>query len=134
MTDRELKIKEAYGEHWDKVKNYIDSDGWLETYDYVITDTMFDFLKLQVKLNNAYKFRPNSLNGIDTNNRWIKIESEDDLPKDIIDCFVMKDGLIFYPLVFRTDLQQFQSVDESCYDWQDISHWQPLKEPLKPIY
>lgn len=79
MTKQE-KIQEAYGEHWAVVKNIVNPDGWFYCSE---TDFRLDsIMPLQYDGYNN-KMRPKSLQGIENNNGWIKIESEDDLPKDI---------------------------------------------------
>ncbi len=80
MTPKEQKIKEAYGEYWDIVKDYTDENGWCD----------FTFTKdtnILIPIEMDFKFpkgRPINLKGIANNNGWIKVESEADLPKETI--------------------------------------------------
>jgi len=142
MTPKEQAIKNAYGAYWDKVKYHVNPRGWCNfksLFGEAGNSTgKLDGIELEV-LNNyhsthCYFNRPKSLSGIENNNGWNKIEDEGYLPYDVTTCFIMKDGLIFYPMLYRPDLQQFQDVAENNIDWQDVSHWQLFKEPQKPIY
>lgn len=84
---KEEKIKEAYGEFWYRLselqKNYA-----LEFNGYVCIGYSDEQKRLFIDIVKSKLFdqeptRPKSLRGIETNNGWIKIESEDDLPDEI---------------------------------------------------
>lgn len=80
MTKQEA-IKKAYGDFWEQVKEYVSENGWCNSY----WNTRVFFNADTMPKQNPVRWRPISLNGIDNNNGWIKIESEDDLPKKGID-------------------------------------------------
>jgi len=82
MTKQE-KIQEAYGEHYDMVKNHIDENGWIDTQTFSFSRKGIDFEQYKKRSNTYLGFynRPKSLQGIENNNGWIKIESEEDLPE-----------------------------------------------------
>lgn len=128
-TAKQKAIREAYGEHWDNIKVYIDSEGFVETYDLIIPNKVFDDLCLEVKVNNAYKFRPKSLQGIENNNGWITIESEADLPKETATYTVVyKDGTIIeHHFSVSSDFDRVLFLEE-------FTHYQPIVKPLKPVY
>lgn len=132
-TPKQKAIREAYGDHWETVKQHVDENGYLHhpKGGEVTFDPFIGFMDEHI---NEDAYRPKSLQGLGTNNGWISIESENDLPGNVIDCFVIKDDTLYYPLLFQTHLQQFVTVEGTCYDWQEISHWQEIKEPVKPIY
>lgn len=107
----------------------------------------FDLIKqtreiLGEKLQETDKFKFDgrnlylvALSGIESNNGWIRIEPDgSNLPDKIIDCWCIKDRLMFYPLLWRKDLMQFQTTDASYYDWQEFTHYQRIVEPQPPIY
>jgi len=81
-------IKKAYGEHWDICKGFLDPDGWCDK------SRLFKYSNLKysdIEANMQHKIsseemRPKSLQGIENNNGWVRIESESDLPKE--DCRV----------------------------------------------
>jgi len=122
MTKQE-KIQEAYGEHWETVKESVNpEDGWCtnelfqdDDGDIIVCPCckhIFNESKIVYCINSLercpncnghvsqyeyhHKFinfpddaqkrfgewRSKSLQGIENNNGWIKIESEDDLPKE----------------------------------------------------
>lgn len=157
---KEEKIKEA----WGSVSCEIDENGWL-FFGYACNgmDDVEDWLKENV-LNNELdyynitydlcdngdlihvKIRPKSLQGIETNNNWIKIESENDLPtpelkkeyyfislekntskSEVIRGFTDKTGKYFicsesYRTIFYNDT------------FYKITHYQQIEKPKPPIY
>ena len=132
MNNLEAKqeaIKNAYGECWEKVKDYIDNDGYI---DNSIPKFTFGQVKnLDLEYKNDVLFRPKSLQGIENNNGWIKIESEKDLPK--------VSGLYFgKDYEFGTDMMYFDFETKKWEDsngyLQNVTHYQPIKKPKPPIY
>ena len=131
MNNLEAKqeaIKNAYGECWENVKDYVDENGWasypnVQKHDY-------DFGKLEFKDGCTF-LRPESLKGIENNNGWIKIESEKDLPK--------VSGLYFgKDYEFGTDMMYFDFETKKWEDsngyLQNVTHYQPIEKPKPPIY
>ena len=132
MTNSEAKqeaIKKAYSEYWEKVKDYVYNDGWI---DNSIPKFRFGQLKnLDLEYKNDVFFRPKSLQGIENNNGWIKIESEKDLPK--------VSGLYFgKDYEFGTDMMYFDFETKKWEDsngyLQNVTHYQPIEKPKPPIY
>lgn len=84
MTKQEI-IQIAYKEHWDAVKDYVNNTGWCrfwsifnpikgkEDSPYISDLDLPDDYE-----HTAYSWRPKSLQGIEDNRGWIKIESEKD--------------------------------------------------------
>lgn len=78
---KEEKIKEAYGELYPKKQNHIREDGSIDSY-YLSGDDKKSIDFETTKIGRGYYYvRPKSLKGIENNNGWIKIESEEDLPE-----------------------------------------------------
>ncbi|MCT4330937.1 hypothetical protein HZP13_14555 [Elizabethkingia anophelis] len=142
-TPKEQAIKAAYGEHWEKVKNYVEDNGWIELYSYnCYTDTVYTdltedlpFLKElgyeRKYFNNGHTHyvRPKSLFGIETNRGWTRIESEDDLPK----------GNGFAGFLLAT----VDKVSSNVYNYKEVefyfnsgiyTHYQPIETPKPPIF
>ena len=70
--------------------------------------------------------------GIENNNGWIRIESEADLPKEGMHHSILLDSECING--YRNyDIIVFYEVN-SRYRKKEISHYQPIEEPLKPIY
>lgn len=131
MTNLESKqdaIKKAYGEHWDKVKDYVDENGWasypnVQQHDY-------DFGKLEFKDGCTF-LRPESLQGIENNNGWIKIESDDDIPKN--DMYV---HIVFNKkmnIAFLCD-GEFFAPNKEKYNKKGVTHYQPIETKKQPIW
>ncbi|HFK5596397.1 TPA: hypothetical protein ACG0AT_000944 [Elizabethkingia anophelis] len=151
MTKSEA-IKAAYGEYWERVKDYVEDNGWIELYSYnCYTDTVYTdltedlpFLKElgyeRKYFNNGHTHyvRPKSLSGIETNNSWTRIESESDLPKEKGDYWVVWNGKIIVQYWFRdnpdnpyNDMVQNNQV----FSWmQAVTHYQPIETPKPPIF
>lgn len=83
---KEEKIKEAWG---GIIDSNIDENGWVDTQILSCEKRGIKFEQCKKRSNMDLVFlnRPLSLKGIEDNNGWIKINSEDDLPKSNIDCF-----------------------------------------------
>ena len=129
MTNLEAKqeaIKNAYGEYWENVKDYVDNDGWINNS---IPKFTFGQLKnLDLEYKNDVFFRPKSLQGIENNTGWIKIESEADLPKESWAYWIFRnDNLI-------TTLRDYVADKDYLKDEINITHYQPIEKPLKPLY
>lgn len=139
MTKSEV-IKKAWGEYYEQFKNNIDENGFIY-YDnipnYIVTTPMF----YQEYLNGASHFRPKSLQGIENNNGWIKIESKEDLPKQDIDCFYIPEGIEFAIIVGCFRLSSYRgcknmfTVDHIiAVGFGYVTHCKPIEKPKPPIY
>lgn len=87
MTKLEC-IQKAYGNNWDRVKDFVSEDGYVEFkiighsrsngMDY---EEDFQYTKFQVEViqdfsHGQFLWRPKELKGIENNNGWIKIFDE----------------------------------------------------------
>jgi hypothetical protein len=127
MENKQKAIQEAYGEHWETVKDYVDENGWCAYHFGEHTEYGIEpFLDFETK---DYKFwRPKSLKGIETNNGWIKIESEADLPKDKTTQYsVCKDKKVFQSTINCGTVKHWYNIGK-------ITHYQPIIKPKPPIY
>lgn len=73
---------------------------------------------------------------VDPVNKWIRIESEDDLPKESGKYFIVKDGSIDIG-TFNFDYKKWISSGQYYFDTTQnikITHYQPIKRPFHPIY
>ena len=69
LNAKQEAIKNAYGEYWENVKDYVDNDGWINNS---IPKFTFEQLKnLDLEYKNDVFFRHKSLQGIENNNGWI---------------------------------------------------------------
>ena len=127
MTNLEAKqeaIKKAYGEHF----IYADINGWIKYGIYCPSNLGIEDYD---EIDTIGIWRCKSLQGIENNNGWIKIESEKDLPK--------VSGLYFgKDYEFGTDMMYFDFETKKWEDsngyLQNVTHYQPIKKPKPPIY
>jgi len=128
MTKEET-IKNAYGEHWESLKEFVDDDGWCKKrIEHEERMLKKDIIDVQIVGHGQYFYRPKSLQGIETNNGWKKIESEADLPS-------LKDELI----IFRdesglTTTWQSDDILETPKYFMRYSHYKIKEKDLPPIY
>lgn len=123
MTKQE-KIQAAYGEHWKKVKELVDSNGTVPHGVYV----GMGLAELGGEYFGCIGWRPKSLAGIETNNGWTKIETLADLPKESGHFYVLEGKKItsdaFDPR-FGLDDKRWVKL---------YTHWQPIIKPQPPLY
>ena len=126
---KQKAIEVAYGEYWEKVKYFVDENGWFENghqedrFIFTFGNSTIDFEYKQDTL-----LRPKSLSGIETNNNWISINSEDDLPNKSQDIYhVSKDKRVFNTVVKYGTLKKWWFENK-------ISHYQKLEKKPKPIF
>ncbi|KUY28050.1 hypothetical protein [Elizabethkingia ursingii] len=129
-------IKAAYGEHWDKLseeaKDFVlSNDGYVSYWHWSHFNMDFDF-----DLKTSGLYRPKSLSGIETNNGWTRIESEEDLPKEAIECYFIAGEEIYkgwYNLIsFNGRLKPNSVVINFSNDM--VTHYQPIETPKPPIF
>lgn len=138
MTKQE-KIKESWigiigEENFPKIKH--DEDGFSDwncrRYFSRDKDNLFqDKLKQGSKFNNGgdLLYRPKSLKGIETNNGWIKIESENDLPKE------EGNYMIFHNQDNMQTSETFsKNIVHKLFEYNSITHYKPIQKPKPPIY
>lgn len=129
LNAKQEAIKKAYAEYWEYVKNNIDENGYLNEY-FLSKNSKTIFNNPEIK-NKIFGLRysniPKSLIGIETNNGWIRIESEADLPKEGY-YFVAKNKTVIETSYFMPD------NDFSLIEWRNITHYQPIEKPKPPIY
>lgn len=134
---KEEKIKEAWGIHFDKMEKRgkeqaLEDNGYCHK-NYVNSEIYFEIESLPYPDNEF--IRPKSLNGIENNNGWIKIESESDLPKLTIEYYVLKNGSLttaYYRgnnrwIIPENDFPKTTEIHK-------ITHYQPIEKPKPPIY
>lgn len=135
---REEKIKEAWEETGivPVLTNCVMCDmGWSRFNMSIKQNPNYEFEKFH--FCGLDWFRPKSLDGIDNNNGWIKIESEDDLPKDgsWAEYHVYaRDGVFINNENIGIDSYWYMD-DNKIKEWlDDYTHYQPIQKPKPPIY
>lgn len=146
MKTKEEAIQEAYGEYWDELplevqkealeKNgFINSNKWLGGFGNTLIFKKLRGIPLDCMDNYdstyCYYFRPKSLQGIENNNGWIRIESDDDLPKEksfFNACYFNEknDHIMFY------GISHYELI--SLFEEKNITHYKPFERLKPPIY
>jgi len=125
MKTKEDVIKEAYGEYWEEIKTATcNSTGWVMS-DY------FDCRDYDIEVDiddENYLWRAKSLQGVEKNNGWIKIESEADLPtKEQLYWLSSEKGFIKDSL-FPLSSIKIKYINGTC------THYQPVQTPNDPVF
>lgn len=131
MNAKEEKIKEAYkseftnneqdyDKRYESLKIWIDKNGWLSGTLYDVDMNRFDV--------SGHTLRPKSLQGIEDNNGWIRIESESDLPKETACYHVINKKGLYFRKRFLCHLKDYKNK------WKQITHYQRIIKPKPPIY
>ena len=118
---KEKKIKEAWGGFY---TNKITDDGWMNINPRSYSDNeLFDRLVFN---KERHSIRPKSLQGIENNNGWIRIESEDDLPKESSNYWVMQSDKRIQTIKEYFDNKEYYNIT--------ATHYQPIIKLQPPIY
>lgn len=121
---KEEKIKEAWKEYLVEVSDYIDDNGWCNC-------RIAHKLSLSGDSEDSecgHFVRPKSLQGIENNNGWIRIESEVDLPEFFgSDYWVILNGNV-------TMLNRNGSFSNVELWKNNVTHYQPIIKPDSPLY
>ncbi|OBS12788.1 hypothetical protein ATE49_15500 [Elizabethkingia miricola] len=132
-TPKEQAIKAAYGEHWDKVKDYVNLDNGIAEVPSSVNRTEYlKVFKLIATWPDTEGFKqmliPYSLEGLENNRGWTRIESEVDLPKynSAGDFYVMSNE-------GNKKLLNGGNAVRNAYRLKTITHWQLIETKL-PIF
>lgn len=121
MTKLEI-VKKEYGEYYEKCSP--NENGWI---DY---DTWFKYIGHKIDydyLNNQMLMRSKSLKGIENNNGWIKIETENDLPQKFGEYkFIHKDRIV--QMGFNPKIEDLKNCVTA------YSHWKSIEKDVFPLY
>lgn len=131
MKTKEEVIKEAWGDLYNLGVG-IDENGWVSE-NYLTNDqcNLFNYDK-SFDYKNVFGYRPKSLQGIENNNGWIKIESEKDLPKEY--------DSEKYKMYYFTSNGFYEKNDYllwiGYYGYMKITHYrlEPIFKPQPPLY
>lgn len=134
-------IRNAYGEYWDKMSPELQeialsSNGWIRMRDCIKElgeefSVYSDDLETESIEYAVFKQRPISLQGIENNNGWIMIESEEDLPTENSGLYFVYDGKDVGIARMSTIMFRCLTSNEA---YSDVTHYQPIVKPEKPIY
>ncbi|MCT4228704.1 hypothetical protein HZP39_04220 [Elizabethkingia anophelis] len=126
---RHEAIKAAYGEHWKDVQLVIDENGWFDmAYSEQVPN--FDHLWDASDKKNA-KIRPKSLNGIERNNGWTRVE--DGLPKEYKNYWCRTYNGDIKILRFDPEFKEWYYECNTGLSFT-VTHYQPIETPKPPIF
>lgn len=154
MTAKEKAIREAWGDKFEELKNYIDENGWCSldyNRTYTITGLPLDQKAVHISFRSVpeYWTRPKSLEGIENNNGWTVIQSDDwlksvEIDKSTTQYYVHDPNEDYISIVVRVEidnevdyllLSDFLYVTKSLTLCQiKATHYQPIIKPKPPIY
>ncbi|WP_286399306.1 hypothetical protein [Myroides odoratimimus] len=117
MITKEQLIKEAWGVLYN---DQIDKNGWFTVgFNYEYNHNDFD----TIRYLDCVQIRPKQLQGIEDNNGWISISSEEDLPQESGEYWVIYNNNISH---------QFMTKD--IWIKNNITHYQPIIKPKMPLH
>ena len=139
MTKKEIIIKAWMDLNIETPFGICDKTGWVHGYfcngiDDIINDygDITDKIDYDIDMSGVGKFRPKSLHEIENNNGWVKIESEEDLPKEDV---MYRLGFFISSDKFYQDSNLYSlktalcALKESYY-----THYQQIPEFKLPIF
>ena len=138
MTNLEAKqeaIKNAYGAFWNRLsdsqKEYaLNNNGNVQIgYSKEQSQLYKDMINSDLFLTQP--IFPKSLQGIENNNGWIKIESDEDLPKN--DMYVRITFNKKMNIAFLCD-GEFYNPNKVKYYKKGVTHYKPIEETNPPIF
>lgn len=143
MTKKEIIIKAWMDLNIETPFGICDKTGWMHGHfcngiddiESQYGKEITDLINYDIDMSGVGKFRPKSLEGIEENNGWIKIESESDLPKENnLDCYVFRNGELEMA-TFDNETKKFYDF-ETAYDrrLKYVTHYQPILKPDLPLY
>ena len=128
MTKQET-IAKAYGTYWKNYEGFTDENGW--NWHYSSDEIDPDIFEYKGSGGN-FRSRPKSLAGIENNRGWIKIESEEDLPKD--ESISYHSGWFEKSKLTNYKVRTFIEVVNQIKRFNSVNVYQPIVKPEPPIY
>lgn len=127
MTKQEI-IKQAYGKYYPQLERCLDENGWSNNWNHFISVESRIFQPEEIEKNGKC-WRPKSLQGIEDNNGWIKIESEEDLPKNkgYFLCLYEDGDVIPHHFSINSDFDRVLFLEE-------FTHYKKIEQQKPPIY
>jgi hypothetical protein len=138
MITKEQLIKEAWGNS-NKTKVEFNKDtgyslDFLEVDSFV--DEYFDMIFCHSNNGILYaKIRPKQLQGIEDNNGWISIKSEEDLPQEFQEYHVIRDNFFHTARYVDKNRWVYSGNDyPKTTEILNITHYQPIIKPKMPLH
>jgi hypothetical protein len=135
MTKQEI-IKQAYGKYYPQLERCLDENGWSNNWNHFISVESRIFQPEEIEKNGKC-WRPKSLEGLEDNNGWIKIESVEDLPNGEYALYhVISKNDIYCDKPKNQGIEEFwgNDIQKKEYWLKEFSHYKPIEKPKPPIY
>ena len=132
---KQIAIEKAWieaGFSFEIIKDCIDENG---IYNFSSANSINIIVSELEYLKDVDGFRPKSLKGIETNNGWVMIESEEDLPKTGDQLYdVIVNGKKFRKPCFFDEGEFVYQSNDNIWKCEYITHYKPIEPELLPIY
>jgi len=133
-TAKSEAIRKAYGELYEVMKeniNHTTGSYLIESTHFYDKDNLYkrELFDVREYSESLLVITPKSLQGIETNNGWVRIESEEDLPllDDESEFWIANENEIF-------DFTAYSLQVQRKWENKTLTHYQPIVKPEKPIY
>jgi hypothetical protein len=110
-------------------KEEINNDA-ISTIKWLLENGTYDSSETAYSMANNSINSLESLSGIENNNGWIKIESEADLPKQQMECWVVNKQAGVQKLIYWA----LKGNAENKYWIKFFTHYQPINKPKSPLF
>lgn len=129
-----IKLKwEESGMDFSMIQDNVNEDGWHVGDVDLIPESVYVKCTHYSKSLGKMAERPMSLDRVEHNNGWTKIESEKDLPVE---------DICLYKIMISSEIQDegFYSDYHKCFINEDnklifnVTHWRPIVEIPNPLY
>ncbi|GEM_PF-780361 len=155
MKTKQEVIQSAWAENWDLLfdserDHALKNDGWIPNIGLkLINKITFDFKEMHIIFGSPEQWiRPQSLAGLETNNGWIRIESEDwlktvDREKGVTFYYVNSPDEDYFDIAIQLDDKEKSIVRLSDYLFMleelnksniKATHYQPINKIPSAIY
>lgn len=103
MTKEDI-IKNAYGQYWTEMSPWINKEGWFDKEAFFQKYFEFEYKHLELFfLHKGDLMIPKAIVGLENNNGWTKVESQDELPTGVV-LEIVIDGRSFLGHFFKEAL------------------------------
>jgi hypothetical protein len=131
MNAKEEKIKSAYGEYWETVKDFVDENGYCNKRDLFQSKKIrYEEIDLKFTHHTDFTMRPKVLENIENNNGWKKTQTQNKDFEDWFTCWVYSDMIQY--ATWNPIQQYFSDTDGMII--KNVTHYQPIIKPNPPLY
>lgn len=124
MEAKQNFIKQAYGDAWDKIKDYVDENGFTQK-----DPQRFGFERafIQTAYKPTWRWRPSALYGLEENGGWTRCDEQIPHKEELY--MVCVDN-VPVPVCYRLDF----ITSQRSLGLINVTHWKILPKQDPPIY